>query len=329
MNLLNQAREVLRIEQEAISALVKRLGSEFEKAVEILYTCRSRVIIIGLGKSGLIGRKIAATFTSTGTPAIFLHAAEAAHGDLGVITKDDCVLAISKSGETEEIIKLLPLIKIIGAKLISFTGNLNSTLAKESDVALDISVEREACFLEIVPTASSIATLALGDALAMVLLKKRNFKKENFAFLHPGGNLGKHLFLKVEDVMYKKPDLPLVRENAMMKSALLKMSSPHNFGVVIVVDRKGKMSGIITDGDLRRMLKKYKNIFLKKIKEVMTKNPKIIDKHELAAKAVSVMEDYNITCLVIINQKREPIGLVRLHDLLKAGLVSSWQERKK
>ncbi|MFH1613084.1 MAG: KpsF/GutQ family sugar-phosphate isomerase [bacterium] len=327
--IIKQAQQILKIEQEAIKNLISRIDENFEKAIEILYNCKSRVIVIGLGKSGLIGRKIAATLSSTGTPALFLHAAEASHGDLGVITKDDCIIAISNSGETEEIIKLIPFFKIMGVKLISLTGKLNSTLAKESDVVLDVSVKKEACFLGLAPTSSIIATLAMGDTLAIVLLKKKNFKKEDFAFFHPGGSLGKHIFLKVKDVMRKNNEIPIIDENSEVKQVLFKMSYPYNFGVAIIVNKQKKMSGIFTDGDLRKILQKDDNVLSKKIKEIMNKSAKIIDENELAAKAISLMENYNITCLVVVDLKKIPIGLVRLHDLLKIGFLSNWQENEK
>lgn len=319
--LLEYAKRVLRIEANAISSLIERIGEDFLKAIDILYHCEGRVVVTGMGKSGIIGKKIAATLASTGTPALFLHPAEGIHGDLGMITKGDVLIAISNSGETEELNKILPLIKRLDIKLISLTGGLNSSLAKASDVVLDVGVKEEACPLGLVPTASTTATLAMGDALSIALLEKRGFKEEDFAFFHPGGALGKKLLLKVEDLMHKGKDIPKVHEDTFMKDAILEISSK-KLGMTSVVDPEGKLCGIITDGDLRRWLEKgVVDIFRTKAKEVMTMNPKTIEGDALAAKAVAMMEQYSITSLIIVDNDKRPEGIIHLHDLLKAGVV--------
>ena len=317
---LKTAREVLKIEANAISKLIKRLDESFIKAVDILFSCRGRIVVTGIGKSGWIGNKIAATFASTGTPAFFLHPAEGGHGDIGMVMKNDVMLAISNSGETREINDLLPPIKRLGIKLISMTGNLNSLLAKESDVALDVRVDKEACPLGLAPTASTTAALAMGDALAISLLKKRGLKKEDYAFFHPGGQLGKKLLLKVEHIMHKGEDLPLVHSNDSMKEALLEITSK-KLGITTVVNGKGKLYGIITDGDLRRALEKHPDLLLKKAGEIMTTNPKTIKASSLAVEALQVMEKYSITSLVVMDKKKLPEGVIHLHDILKTGIV--------
>jgi len=317
---LKTAKEVLKIEANAISKLIKRLDESFIKAVDILFYCRGRVVVTGIGKSGWIGNKIAATFASTGTPAFFLHPAEGGHGDIGMVMKNDVMLAISNSGETREINDLLPPIKRLGIKLISMTGNLKSLLAKESDVTLDVRVDKEACPLGLAPTASTTAALAMGDALAISLLKKRGFKKEDYAFFHPGGQLGKKLLLKVEHLMHRGEELPLIHSNDSMKEALLEITSK-KLGVTTVVNGKGKLCGIITDGDLRRALEKHQDLLLKKAGEIMTTNPKIIKASSLAVEALQVMEKYSITSLVILDKKNMPEGVIHLHDILKTGIV--------
>lgn len=319
--LLEYAKRVLRIEADAISSLIDRIGEDFLRAIDILYSCEGRVVVTGMGKSGIIGKKIAATLASTGTPALFLHPAEGIHGDLGMITKGDVLIAISNSGETEELNKILPLIKRLEIKLISLTGGLNSTLARTSDVVLDVGVKEEACPFGLIPTASTTAALAMGDALSVALLEKRGFKEEDFAFFHPGGTLGKKLLLKVEDLMHKGKDIPKVRDDTIMKDAIIVISSK-KLGITSVVDVKGRLKGIITDGDLRRWLEKGKaDIFGVTAKEVMTRNPKTIENDALAARAVSVMEQYSITALIIVDRDGRPEGIIHLHDLLKAGVV--------
>lgn len=317
---LEIARKVLRIEAEAITNLIQKIDHNFLKVLEIVYLCKGKVIITGVGKSGLIGKKIAATLTSTGTPAFFFHSADGMHGDLGIITKQDVVIAISNSGETREIINLLPSIKRKGVNFICITSKPNSTLAKRSDIVLDIGVEKEACPLNLAPTASSTATLALGDALAIALLERRNFKEDDFAMIHPGGSLGKKLLFKVSDLMHTHQDIPKVTTCISMKDALREMSSK-KLGFTCVVDEENKLVGIITDGDLRRLIEKISNIWDLSAGEAMTKNPKTISKTDLAAKAIAIMEKYAITSLVVVDNDKEIEGVIHLHDLLKAGVV--------
>ena len=318
--ILNTAKNVLRIEANSIKKLITRLDESFVDAVDILYSCKGRVIVTGMGKSGWIGNKIAATFASTGTPSFFLHPAEGSHGDLGMVVKDDVVLAISNSGETKEINEILPIIKRLGVKLISITGNLHSLLAKESDVILDGRIDKEACPLGLAPTASTTVALALGDALAISLLKKRGFKKEDFALFHPGGQLGKKLLLKVENLMHKDNEMPLVSEDASMKKTIIEITSK-KMGVTIVVDQKNNLLGIITDGDLRRAIEKYSDIMERKALEIMTQNPKTIKASSLAVEALRIMEKYSITSLVVQDKKRKPEGIIHLHDILRSGIV--------
>jgi arabinose-5-phosphate isomerase len=319
--ILDIAKKVLKTEAEAVHGLIEKLDSNFEKAVEIIYNSRGRVVVTGMGKSGLVGKKIAATLASTGTPAFFLHPAEASHGDLGMVTERDIVIAISNSGETEELVGLIPFLKRFNLTLISMTGNQNSTLAKASDITLDISVKEEACPLGIVPTASTTATLALGDALAVALLIKRGLNEEDFAFFHPGGIIGKKLFIKVKDLMHTGETLPVVLPHTPMIKAVVEISSKR-LGVTIVTDSDNRIAGIITDGDLRRGIEKWgKAFFDMKAGEVMSKNPKIISEDELAAKALSIMETYSITSLVVPDDEGRAKGIIHLHDILKQGIV--------
>ncbi|MDD3014329.1 MAG: KpsF/GutQ family sugar-phosphate isomerase [Candidatus Gastranaerophilales bacterium] len=319
-SILGLAKEVFEIESSSITKLVERLGEPFLKALDLLYRCKGRVIVTGMGKSGLIGKKIAATFSSTGTPSFYLHPAESTHGDSGVITKEDVVLAISYSGETAELLQLLPLIKRFDIKLIALTGRLNSTLSQKSDMTLDISVEKEACPLGLAPTASTTVTLAMGDALALCLLKKRGFTPEDFLVFHPSGSLGKSLLYKVEDLMISGKDMPLVRINDRFQEAIVEISDK-KIGITIVVNNEGKTQGILTDGDIRRTIMKYKDISTLTVKDVMTVNPKIIEKDALAAKALQIMEKFSITSIIINNENGAPEGIVHIHDLLKAGVA--------
>lgn len=320
-NILDIAKRVLKIEAEAVSALTEKLNSDFEKAVEIIFNSKGRVVVTGMGKSGLVGKKIAATLASTGTPAFFLHPAEASHGDLGMVTSDDVVIAISNSGETEELINLIPFLKRFNVGLISLTGNPDSTLSRVADVTIDVSVKEEACPLGIVPTASTTATMAMGDALAVALLIKRGFKEEDFAFFHPGGSLGKKLFIKVMDLMHTGDALPLVYPDIPMTEAVMEISSKR-LGVAIVVNNHKEILGIITDGDLRRGIEKWgKAFFDMKAGEVMTRNPKTISEEELAVKALSVMEKHSITSLVVPDGEGRAKGIIHLHDILRQGIV--------
>lgn len=314
------ASEVFDIEAKAILKLKDSLGIEFDKAIDILYNTKGKVIITGMGKSGLIGKKIAATLTSTGTPSYFLHPAESTHGDSGIITRDDVVIAISNSGETQELLNLLPLIKRFGVQIISMTGNMESTLAKAGNVVLNIAVEKEACPLGKAPTASTTATLAMGDALAVCLLKKRGFTEEDFLIYHPGGALGKGIKFHVEDLMLKE-NLPIADEN-MLFTDLIKLISEHKLGMAIITDDAGRLSGILTDGDIRRVVVKYSSdITHLKAKEVMTINPKTVAQQDFAASALHLMEKYSITALAVVDDDNKPIGVVHIHDLLKAGVV--------
>lgn len=317
---LEQAKKVLKIEADAIRDLSKRLGSEFNRAIELLAQCRGKVIVTGMGKGGIIGEKISATLSSTGTPSLFLHSAEAIHGDLGRVAKDDVILAISNSGETEEVVRFLPLIKKIGARLIALTGNSESTLAKYSDVVLDVSVKKEACPMGLAPTASTTATLAMGDAIAVCLLEKKGFKEENFAFYHPGGALGKKLLLKVEDIMRKGKANPVVSEEMLVRDVLFEITEARA-GAASVVDKKGRLKGIFTDGDLRRHLEENSNLVLRQVKDVMTKNPITIPKDHLASEALRILKDKRIDEVPVVDAKRRPIGMLDVQDLLKAGLV--------
>lgn len=317
---IETGKRVLRIESKAISGLIERLDEKFVKAVETLDSCAGRVIITGMGKSGLIGKKIASTLSSIGIPAFFLHPAEGVHGDLGMVVKEDLVVAISNSGETGEILQLLPQIKRFNVSLITMTGNVNSTLGQKSDIVLDISVEEEACPLNLVPTASTTAALAMGDALSIALLDKKGFKEEDFARFHPGGSLGRKLLTRVDDLMHVGDQLPIVRGNTLVKDAIVEISRK-KLGMVIVVDEEGGVTGIVTDGDLRRAFETHNNALKKQAKDIMEKNPKIIERDALAAKALQVMENYSITSLVILDEDKQPVGLIHLHDILKAGIV--------
>jgi arabinose-5-phosphate isomerase len=320
-DILQRAKEVLNIEAKGISMLGERLDDRFLRAVDLLHCCPGKVVVTGMGKSGIVCRKIAATLASTGTPSFFLHAGEGIHGDLGMVMKGDVIIAVSNSGETEEILKLLPHFKLNGLKLIVMTGKLDSTLAKAGDVVLDAGVREEACPLGLAPTASTTAALALGDALAVVLLEKKEFKEQDFARRHPGGILGRKLLLTVEDLMKKGEEVPLVREDTPMKEALFEITSKR-LGVTGVVDAEGRLVGAITDGDLRRGLEKKGNIFGFKAAELMTRSPKVVSGEMLAAEAVAVMEQFPITSLFILDQQsKKPIGVIHLHDIIKAGVV--------
>jgi len=318
--MLKRAREVLGIEASGILSLRDRLDESFIRAVDLLYSCEGKVVVTGLGKSGLICRKVAATLSSTGTPSFFLHASDGTHGDLGMVKEKDVVLAVSNSGETEELLKLLPIIKRMGLKLIVMTGNPNSALSRTADVILNVAVKEEACPLGLSPMASTTAAMVVGDALAVILLEKRGFKEEDFALRHPGGILGRKLLLLVGDLMHNGGELPLVSKDNPMKETLLEITSKR-LGVTGVVDRQGGLVGIITDGDLRRGLESKGDIFRLKAKDLMVRNPKTIPANALAARAVALMEQYSITSLFILEDGgRKPTGIVHLHDLLKAGI---------
>ncbi len=320
--MIDEAKRVLRVEAQSILDLAERIDENFSRAVELLYHCKGKVVLMGMGKSGLVGRKIASTFASTGTPAFFLHPAEGVNGDFGMLAKEDVVIAISNSGETRELLEVLPLIKRYGNRLIALTGKVNSSLARAGDVCLDLYVKEEACPMGLAPTASTTATLAMGDALAIALMGKRGFDEKDFALLHPGGTLGKKLLLKVEDLMHSGKAFPMVTEKALMKDAIFEITSKR-LGVTAVCNGEGHLVGVITDGDLRRALEKFNDLFQREAREVMTRNPKWIEKDALAAKAVQRMEEYSITSLFVFNQAGDkvPAGIIHLHDLLKAGVV--------
>jgi arabinose-5-phosphate isomerase len=315
---LDLARKVLEIEANAILALIPRIDGGFSRAVDLLKNCRGRVILTGMGKSGIICRKIAATLASTGTPAVFLHAAEAIHGDLGVIQSDDVVIALSNSGETGEIVRLLETIRRLGARLIAITGCPRSTLAQAADVVLDCSVTEEACPLNLAPTASTTAALAIGDALAMTLLTEKGFKVEDFAHLHPGGKLGKRL-MRVEQLMHAGEHCPTVRAGSRLRDVIYEMSRK-GLGMTCVVDERDELIGIITDGDLRRHMERSPNILELSARDVMTGDPIAIDPAALAAEALNVMEQRKITALVVVEGRRVA-GVVHLHHLWRTGLV--------
>jgi len=316
---IEQAKKVLKIEAEAISALTERINESFVKAVDLVFFCKGKIVVTGVGKSGLIGQKIASTLASTGTPSFFMHPAEGIHGDLGMLSKNDVVIAISNSGESNEISQIIPVVKRMGLPLISMTGNRSSTLAKSGDAVLDISVKEEACPLGLAPTASTTATLAMGDALAVAVLDKRGFNKEDFALLHPGGSLGKRLLVRVSDLMHTGEAIPLVTENTVMKVALFEITSKR-LGVTGVIDDEGFLEGAITDGDLRRAMEKGLDVLNKKASEIMTRNPKKIGADALAAEALQKMEQHSITSLFVMDGEKV-VGIVHLHDLLKAGVV--------
>ena len=317
--LLERALETLQIEIAGLEGLIKRLDSEFEEAVNLLFACGGKVILAGMGKSGLIAQKIAATLTSTGTPALFLHAGESTHGDLGIITKQDVVIAFSYSGETDEVLQMIGHIQAIGVPLIAMTGKPDSTLAQAATVHLSIAVEKEACPLGLTPTASSTATLALGDALAMCLLEQRQFSEDDFALFHPGGSLGRKLTIKIEDVMVSGEPLPVVPENMPMREALNVLSSK-NLGIVVAVNRDEKISGVFTTGDLMRLLEDEQSFLDKPLLEFAHPDPKTIAPEELAAKALHEMETHSITCLVVADQENRPIGIVQIYYILRAGV---------
>lgn len=319
-DLIDSAQRTIRLELEAVQELLPRINADFIKACELTLSCKGRVVVVGMGKSGHIGNKIAATLASTGTPSFFVHPAEASHGDMGMITKDDIVLALSNSGSTAEIITLLPLIKRLGIGLISMTGNPDSPLAKAADVNLDARVSQEACPLNLAPTSSTTASLVLGDALAIALLEARGFTAEDFAFSHPGGALGRRLLLKVENVMHSGESLPQVTRGTSLRDALLEMTQK-GLGMTTVLEADGHLAGIFTDGDLRRALDKGIDVRDARIDDVMTPHGKTIRAEMLAAEALKIMEDNKISALVVVDGNDRPIGAFNLGDLLRAGVM--------
>lgn len=319
-NFKQLALNVIKIEQQAIAQLSQFIDDDFAQACELMFNCRGRVIVIGMGKSGHIGGKIAATLASTGTPAFFVHPSEASHGDLGMVTVADVVLTISNSGETGEVLAIVPVLKRIGTKLIAMTGNPESTLAKLADSHVCVKVLQEACPLGLAPTSSTTATLVMGDALAVALLNARGFTADDFALSHPGGSLGKRLLLRLTDIMHKNDRLPKVSHNAKIKDALVEMSLK-GLGMTAVVDASNSLIGLFTDGDLRRILDEEINIHQDNITSVMTKNPLVAQQDMLAAEALKIMEDKKINGLIIVDENNHPIGAMNMHDLLKSGVL--------
>ncbi len=316
---LDAARRLLEIEADAVRALVPRINGEFGRALEILLKVRGHVVVTGVGKSGHIGRKISSTLASTGTPSTFLHPAEAAHGDVGMVTKDDAAIVISKSGESDELWTVLPYLKLLGIPVIGIMGNLNGALSEKCDVVLDASVAEEGCPMNLAPTASSTAALALGDALAIALLTAKGFKPEDFAFLHPGGALGKRLSLRISDVMHAGDEIPIVNEQDDLKTSIMCMTK-YRLGAVCVKGAKGELIGIFTDGDLRRALERNIDLAKVRIGEIATRKPKNIVQDELVIRAVNLMEQHNILVLPVVDSNGTLTGIVHMHDLLKSGI---------
>ena len=318
-NHLNSAKRTLSVESKALTKLAANLDHKFSNLCEVILRSKGKIITLGVGKSGHIAQKISATLSSTGSPSYFIHATEALHGDIGVISKNDSVLILSHSGESKEIIDLIPSLKNIGCKIFSFTGPTESTIAKSTDINISTEVDKEACPLDLAPTSSTTAALALGDALAIALLESRKFSPQDFAKSHPGGKLGKKLTLKVEDIMSKGKDFPFVSPNTLLSKALIEISNK-GLGMVAVVDKK-KLKGVFTDGDLRRTIGSKKDIHKTKISLVMSKNVKTIQQSSLASKAIEIMEKNNIYVLIVLDSKKIPVGVLRMHDLMQSGLV--------
>jgi len=314
------AERVFRLEAEAILGLIPKLDERFDRAIDLLHRCAGRVIVTGMGKSGLIGRKIAATLASTGTPAYFLHPAEGVHGDLGVVARGDVVLALSNSGETDEVLAILPPLKRLGVPLVLLTGSPASTLARQCEVVLDVSVPEEACPMNLAPTSSTTAALAAGDALAMVLLELRGLRPEDYAALHPRGTLGWRALFRVVDLMHAGDAVPVVREDALLKDVIAEMTRK-NFGMTTVVDTGGRLVGVFTDGDLRRLYLTGEPGMELRAGQLAMRTPKLIRADELAAKALDAMETFQITSLVIVDGGHRPVGLIRMHDILRAKIV--------
>ena len=319
-DLIQSAQRTIRLELEAVEGLLAHIDADFVRACEMILASKGRVVVVGMGKSGHVGNKIAATLASTGTTAFFVHPAEASHGDMGMITKDDIILALSNSGTTNEIVTLLPLIKRLGIQMISITGNPESTLAKAAEVNLNVHVTHEACPLNLAPTSSTTAALVMGDALAVALLEARGFTAEDFAFSHPGGALGRRLLLKVENVMHSGDELPHVQRGTLLKNALMEMTLKR-LGMTVILEPDGRLAGVFTDGDLRRTLDRNLNIQIATIDEVMTPRGKTVRPDMLAAEALKIMEDHKILALVVVDGDDRPIGALNMHDLLRAGVM--------
>jgi len=318
--IIHKGKEVIQKEAQAIIDLEHRINEEFAQAVDLISKCKGRIIVSGMGKSGIIARKIAATLTSTGTSAMFLHPAEGMHGDLGAVHRDDIVICISKSGNTSELFQIVPLLKKIGVPIISITGNRRSRIAERSDIVLDASVKEEACPFNLAPTSSTTAALVMGDALAVALLEKRNFSTKDFALFHPGGSLGKKLSMKIDDIMFTGDRIPKVHEDLLLDKVIFEITSKR-FGSTCVVNQKDQLSGIITDGDIRRLVEKTKDIWNLTAKDVMSKNPKTVKVGTLASDALKLMKDFSIMQVIIIDEESHPKGIVHIHDLLEAGIL--------
>jgi len=319
-NIQALALAVIQTEMQAVAALAARIDQQFVSACRLLLACKGRVVVTGMGKSGHIAGKIAATLASTGTPAFFVHPGEASHGDLGMITRQDVVLALSNSGETGEILTILPIIKRLGVPLIALTGNPSSTLAKFATVHIDVAVEQEACPLGLAPTASTTAALVMGDALAVSLLETRGFTRDDFALSHPGGSLGKRLLLQVGDIMHRGGEVPVVADTVLVGEALLEMTGK-KLGMTAVTDAQGRVAGIFTDGDLRRMLEKNLDVHVTPIGSVMTRSCRAVDERMLAAEAMQIMETQKINALLVVDENNKLLGALNMHDLLRAGIV--------
>ena len=318
--ILKNAREVIEKEAEAIRGLAARLDENFTAAVRLILECKGRVIVTGMGKSGLVGKKVAATFSSTGISAFFLHPAEGVHGDIGLVRSDDILIAITKSGATEELYQILPAVKRLGVKTILMTGQVDSPLASKCDIVLDCSVEGEACPNNLVPTSSTTAAMVMGDALAVALLKERNFSAEDFAYLHPGGSLGRRLLMHVEELMHVNSEIPIVKPETNMRDTILEITGKR-LGAALVIDDDDVLVGIFTDGDLRRLAQEDDAFFSRTTGAVMIKNPKTIRPDAILDEALATMEKFSITVLPVVNEKNQPVGIIHLHDILKSKLV--------
>ncbi len=318
--ILDNGREVIKKEAEAIAEMASRLDDNFTKAVKLILECKGRVIVAGIGKSGLIGKKVAATLSSTGISAFFLHPTEGIHGDLGLVRSEDIMIVISKSGATDELYQILPTIKRLAVKIILLTGQLGSPLTAKCDIVLDCSVKSEACPNNLVPTSSSTAALVMGDALAIALLEERNFSPEDYAYLHPGGLLGRRLLMHVEDLMHTNSEIPIVKPETVIRDTMLEISGKR-LGTALVVDDNDILVGIFTDGDLRRLAQKDENFFIRTTGEVMVKDPKTIHPDAILDEALAAMEKYSITALPVVNENNQPVGIIHLHDILKSKLV--------
>lgn len=317
---LERARKVLETEARAIMDLIPRLGEDFSRAVDLVLACRGRIVVSGMGKSGIIGRKLVSSLASIGVPSLFLHPAEGAHGDAGMMTRGDVVIALSKSGETEELLNLLSAVRRLGIPLISLTGNVRSSIARWSEVVLDVGVAEEACPLDLVPTSSTAAAMAMGDALVMALLEKKGLRPKDFAVYHPGGSLGKRLLLQVKDLSHAGEEIPAVKLDAPFKDVIYEISSKR-LGVTTVADEAGCLAGIVTDGDVRRAVERHEDVLLTRAEDIMTRDPKVIDENVLAAEALRLMEMCSITSVLTTDGDGRTTGIIHLHDILKAGIL--------